>query len=432
MLNYREAREYIESAVKFGSKLGLETITALCARLGDPQDRLSFIHVAGTNGKGSTCSMISSVLQKAGYNTGLFLSPHMAEHRDSLFAGGTIMTEETFAETMTAVKTAADALAREGTFATEFELLTACAFLWFYRSGCDIAVLETGLGGRLDATNVVKTTRVSVITAIAMDHMQYLGDTLEKIAWEKCGIIKTGGVTVSYPNQPQEALDVIKASAAAKGNGIIIPDQSQMNSTDLGLEGIMIRYHGIAACLRLPGRHQAGNAAAATETARALRERHGFNISDGAIKEGLEAAYLPARQEILCRKPLVLLDGAHNLQGIEALAETVKSNLAGQRLAVVMGMLRDKQYNECIGIMARLCGKLFAVRPDNARALEADEVAEVAMANGCYTAAYEDAGEAVREALEFCGADGAVVICGSLYMADKMRNAIFRQIPFVK
>ena len=425
-MDYSEARAYIESAVKFGSKLGLDTIRALCARLGDPQDKLPFVHVAGTNGKGSTCAMISSILIKAGHKPGLFLSPHLAEHRDSLFVGGEMMPETAFAETMSVLKTAADALAREGIYATEFELLTAAAFVWFCRSGCDIAVLETGLGGRLDATNVVRTTRVSVITAIAMDHMQYLGDTLTQIAREKCGIIKPGGVTVTCSGQPEEALSVIQAAAEERGNDIIIPDPGQIGYTDLGLDGIMIRYREIEAHLKLPGRHQAGNAAAAIETARALRERYGYHISDEAIRQGLEAAYLPARQEVLCRRPLVLLDGAHNLQGIEALAETVKAHLKGRRTAVVMGLLRDKQYDECIGVMARLCGKLFAVRPDNARALAAEEVAQVARKYGCDAAAYGDADAAVRDALEFCGPEGAVVICGSLYMADRMRHAVAR------
>lgn len=423
-MDYNEALAYIASAAKFGSKLGLDTIKALCERLCNPQDKLPFVHVAGTNGKGSTCAMISSILQSAGHKPGLFLSPHMAEHRDSLLVNGEMMTQTALAETMTAVKTAADALAREGIFATEFELMTAAAFVWFCRNECDIAVLETGLGGRLDATNVVNTTRVSVITAIAMDHMQFLGDTLEKIAQQKCGIIKPGGVTVSCAEQSREALNVIKASAAAQGNDIIIPDPGQMDYTDLGLDGIMIRYRGIEAHLRLPGRHQAGNAAAAIETARVLRERYGYHITDEAIVQGLQAAYLPARQEVLCKRPLVVLDGAHNLQGVQALAATVKAQLSGRRTAVVMGMLRDKQYDECIGTMARLCGKLFAIRPDNARALAAQEVAEVARAHGCDAAAYDDADAAVRGALDFCGPEGAVVICGSLYMADRMRRAV--------
>ncbi len=428
-MDYIEAKSYIESAVKFGSKLGLETITALCARLGSPQDSLRFVHVAGTNGKGSTSAMIASIMKEAGYNTGLFLSPHMAEHRDSVLINGEMMPEGAFAATMTDVKAASDALASEGVFATEFELLTACALLWFRRSGCDIVVLETGLGGRLDATNVVSTTLVSVITAIAMDHMQYLGDTIEKIAGEKCGIIKPGGVTVCYADQPEAALNVIKSAATAKGNDIIIPDCGQLALEDNGLSGIAVNYRGISARLRLPGRHQAGNAAMAMETAFALRERYGFDISDVAIAAGLEAAYLPARQEVLSLMPLVLLDGAHNLQGIEALVDTVKRGLAGRRLAVVMGMLSDKQYDECVGLMARLADKLFAVKPDNARALEAEEVAAVARAHGGDSQAYNDMDEAVRAALEFCGTDGAVVICGSLYMADKMRSAVARQLP---
>ncbi len=431
-MDYGEAKSYIESAVKFGSKLGLETITALCARLGNPQDSLRFVHVAGTNGKGSISAMIASIMKQAGYITGLFLSPHMAEHRDSVLINGEMIPEAAFAATMTDVKEASDALAEEDIFATEFELLTACALMWFHRSGCDIVVLETGLGGRLDATNVVQTTLVSVITAIAMDHMQYLGHTIEQIAVEKCGIIKPGSVTVCYAEQPETALNVITSAAAAKGNDIIIPDRGQLVPEDNGLSGIAVNYRGISARLRLPGRHQAGNAAVAIETVFALRERYGFDIPDAAIVVGLEAAYLPARQELLARNPLVLLDGAHNLQGIEALVDTVKRDLAGRRLAVVLGMLRDKQYDECIGIMAGLADKLFAVRPDNARALDAEEVAEAAKAHGGEAQAYSDMDEAVRSALEFSGADGAVVVCGSLYIADKMRRAIFRQNLFVK
>jgi dihydrofolate synthase/folylpolyglutamate synthase len=404
----------------------------LCARLNNPQDGLRFVHVAGTNGKGSTCAMIASILSRAGYKTGLFLSPHMAEHHDSVLINGEMMSEAAFAETMTEVKTASDALAEEGVYATEFELQTACALLWFSRSGCDIVVLETGLGGRLDATNVVKTTLVSVITAIAMDHMAYLGDTVAQIAREKCGIIKPGGVTVSYPEQLPEAKEIIIAASAEKSNDIIFSDPGQMEITDLGLKGVGLNYRGISARLRMPGRHQAGNAAAAVETALALREKYGFDIPDTAVIAGLEAANLPARQEVLARRPLVLLDGAHNLQGMEALAHTVKRSLSGRRLAVVMGMLRDKQYIECVGLMAQLCGKLFAVKPDNPRALKATEVAAVAKAHGCEAAAYDDADKAVRDALVFCGEDGAVVICGSLYMADKMRCAVFRQISFVR
>ena len=425
-MDYTQAKSYIESAVKFGSKLGLETITALCARLGNPQDGLRFVHVVGTNGKGSTSAMIASIMREAGYKTGLFLSPHMAEYRDSVLINSGMMPETAFAATMTDVKEASDALVEEDIFATEFELLTAFVLLWFRRSGCDIVVLETGLGGRLDATNVVSTTLVSVITAIAMDHMQYLGDTIEQIAGEKCGIIKPGGVTVCYADQPEAALNVIMSAAVERGNDIIIPDRGQLALEDNGLSGITVNYRGIWARLRLPGRHQAGNAAVAMETAFALRERYGFDISDAAIAAGLESAYLPARQEVLSRNPLVLLDGAHNLQGIEALADTVKRGLAGRRLAVVMGILSDKQYDECIGIMACLADKLFAVKPDNVRALNAKEVAEVAKAHGGDAQAYDDMEEAVRAALKFSGVDGAVVICGSLYMADKMRSIVFR------
>ena len=279
---------------------------------------------------------------------------------------------------------------------------------------------------------MVTTTLVSVITAIAMDHMQYLGDTIEKIAGEKCGIIKPGGVTVCCPEQPVQAAEVISAAAVKKGNIIIIPDMGQLKAMMRGFEGAQISYRGISARLRLPGWHQTRHAATAIETALVLRERYGFDIPDEAAAEGLEAAYLPARQEILGHKPLILLDGAHNLQSMDALAGAVKANLAGRRLAVVMGMMRDKQYNECIAIMAKLSDKFCAVKPDNPRALEAAEVAEAAKAYVGDAEAFDNADEAVRAALVFSGEEGAVVICGSLYMADEMRKAVLRQKPFVK
>ncbi|MDP2891688.1 MAG: Mur ligase family protein, partial [Bacillota bacterium] len=285
----------------------MESISRLCELIGNPQDKLRFIHVAGTNGKGSTSAMLASVLHAAGYKTGLFLSPYMDDYCDSIQINGVFMSHDEFAGAVSAVKEQVEKLAQNGEHATEFEILTAIAFLWFYQSGCDIAVLEAGLGGRLDATNIIKNPLVSVITAISFDHMAYLGNTIEEIAREKCGIIKPGGVTVSYPLQYEGALAVIKEYASKKNNLLLIPDADAVDIEKAGLNGTDISYKGSKFHIPLSGRHQIYNALSAVEAIFALCDFFGFAISRSDIKKGIENTVIPARQEVLCRHPLIIL-----------------------------------------------------------------------------------------------------------------------------
>ncbi len=425
-MDYAQAVKRLKNAAKLGSKPGLDNIRLLCTLLGNPQDAVPAVHVAGTNGKGSTCAMLARILKAAGYRTGLYTSPYIADYRDSFDISGENIRREAFAQALAEVGSRADAMAAEGLFPTEFELLTACAFHWFYQSGCDIAVIETGMGGRLDATNVISRPLVSVITAISYDHTAYLGDTLAKIAREKCGIFRPGGVTVCYPTQPEEAMREIRAAAKGCNSELILPDTAQLAVTESGVYGVSFTYRGISARVRMGGAHQALNAVTAIEATFALRQ--GFAISDAHIAQGLGEAYQPARQEVLCEAPLVLLDGAHNLQGIEALAQTVRG-IECRPLAVVMGMLADKQYEESIALMAALCDRFFAVRPDNPRALPAQAAADIAGRHEARAEAYNSMDEAVKAAAAFTGGSGAVVICGSLYMAKAARRAVKRHIP---
>lgn len=311
-MNYEEACSVLKGTSALGSRPGLESVSRLCALLGDPQDKLNIIHVAGTNGKGSTCAIISEVLRAAGYKTGLYLSPHLEDYRDSFFLGGKSISKQAFAKTLSETWEKAEALTEEGVLVTEFEILTACAFLWFLNEKCDFVILETGMGGRLDATNIIKDPLASIITAISIDHTAFLGDTTDKIAREKCGIIKHGGVTVTYPLQESSVMEIIEETAKEKHNKFTVPDMEKLEIVNSSLNGTRFIYRGDEYFVTLTGLHQVLNSLTVIETAALLRER-GIAVSAEAVKEGIRRAYLPARQEVLCKVPLIILDGPHNL-----------------------------------------------------------------------------------------------------------------------
>ena len=429
-MDYAQAVHRLKQSAQLGWKPGLESVGRLCARLGSPQDAVPTVHVAGTNGKGSICAMIASSLREAGYKTGLYMSPYLIDYRDSFDIGGQKISREEFARVMTEVYVQADAMAEEGLYPTEFEILTAGAFLWFAQSGCDIAVIETGMGGRLDATNVISRPQVSVIAPISYDHMAYLGNTLTEIAREKCGIIKPGGVTVMSIDQGEEAKRAIRDAAAEKGNALIIADTSKARQSKSDLYGTELEYRGIAMHVRMGGSHQYANALTAVDALRTLRER-GFAIIDEAISRGVSKAYLPARQEILREAPFVMLDGSHNVQGLESLRLTMRA-LWEREPVVIMGVLADKQVEACVEAIIPACCRFIAVRPDNPRALSPQALSEIASRSGVETAAYESMGEAVQDAASFSGTKGAIVICGSLYLTEAARRAVDQHIPVAK
>ena len=423
-LDYRQACAYLEFTKSLGSRPGLENITTLCRLIGDPQNSVKTIHIAGTNGKGSVSAMTASILQSAGFKTGLYLSPHLGEYTDAMRINGRNADKEEFAESICFVRDKAKEMAEDGLYPTEFELLTATAFLWFYERGCDFAVIETGLGGRLDATNVIKKPLLSIITPISKDHTTILGDTIEKIAAEKCGIIKPDGITVASPVQEEAALNVIQKAVAERNNSLIIPDMQQATCENATLTGSDCFYKGFSFHLPLIGFHQLYNAVTTIEAARALNQYYGYNIKDEHIKNGIEQVRMQARQELLRTEPIVLLDGAHNLQGIEALCRTMDQNLQGRKTAVVMGMLKDKDYKACIAQIAQRTGLFIAVQPPNDRALPVEEAALAAKSFCRLVLERQDYTLAVKDALSYAGEEGAVVICGSLYMAAAMREAV--------
>lgn len=415
-MRYTDACNLLKAAAGLGSRPGLYNITRLCALLGDPQDNLQFIHVAGTNGKGSTCALLACIGRAAGYKTGLFTSPFFEDYRESFSIDNKIMSKAEFAGIVEAVHDKAKIMEGEGTPPTEFELLTACAFLWFFRQGCGPVVLEAGMGGTLDSTNVIQAPLACVITAIGLDHTAYLGDTVLEIAAQKCGIIKKNSLVAAYPDQPPGVLELIQKTAGEKNCPFILPHTERINVAVSGLGGTEFAYGGAPYKIGMPGAHQVKNATAAIETARAL------GLPEDAIKKGLEEARLPARQEIFTLNPPVLLDGAHNPQGITALAETVKKHLKDKKIIVVMGMLADKQYEEPVREMACLSTLFIATTPENPRALDAKEIARAAEGFANSVSVRPRIKDALTEALAACGADGAIVVCGSLYLALAARR----------
>lgn len=427
-MTYDEALSYIHSKERFGSKPGLSRIRRLCALMGNPQNDMHFVHVAGTNGKGSVTALLASVLGRAGYRTGRYISPYVECFNERISVDGRYIADYELASAVEVVRAHAEQLAAEGDSPTEFEIITAAAFLHFKRRSCDIVALETGLGGRLDATNVIPAPLCAVLTHISFDHMSILGSSLRCITKEKCGILKAGSSAVCYPLQEPEALSVIRERAAEEGIPLHVADIGALSEVRCTLSGSSFKYKGEVYNIRLLGYHQCLNAITALEAIDVLKSR-GLVIPDEAVRAGFAETSFPARLELFSENPAVLLDGAHNPDGVDALCRAIDSLVAGRRLAAVMGMLRDKDYAYCAEKIAQRSSAFFAVEPDNPRALSSYALAGIA-SHFCpqvqpYGLDYAGAVEAAKQA---AGESGAVIICGSLYMAPGMR-AILRTSP---
>jgi len=428
-LTYDEALCYIHSKERFGSRPGLSRIRRLCALLGDPQDAPRFVHVAGTNGKGSVTALLASVLTRSGYRTGRYISPYVECFNERIAVDGRYIADGELASAVADVRVFAEQMAEEGDSPTEFEIITAAAFLHFKRAGCQVVALETGLGGRLDATNVIPPPLCAVLTHISYDHMQVLGTSLADIAFEKCGILKAGSEAVCYPSQQDEALAVIKERAADEGIALRMADAGALTDVECTLSGSSFKYRGAPYRLRLLGYHQCLNAITVLEAVGALRQR-GLLIPDDAVRAGFLETAFPARLELLSEKPAVLLDGAHNPDGTDALCAALDSLVGERRLAAVMGMLKDKDYAYCAERIARRSAAFFAVEPDNPRALPSELLSDIA-APFCHNTRHfgRDYAGAVAAAKAAAGESGAVVICGSLYMASGMRALLSSHPP---
>lgn len=408
---------------------GLARMQNLCDHLGNPEKELQCIHIAGTNGKGSLAAMTSSILTAAGYKTGLTISPYVVDFRERFQIDGEMIPPRTLANLTEKVLDAIDAIEAEGgEKPVEFEAVTALAFLWFAREKCDLVVLETGLGGRCDATNVVPHKLVAAITKIGYDHMEVLGDTLDKIAAEKAGIIKEGTVVVNYPDQPAEAMGPILTAAAEAHTSIITPDKDDLTLLRGKRLENRIDYGGYRAALGLPGTHQANHAAMAVEIALALWREFGYDISDDAILQGLADARMPARIEVLRRHPLLLLDGCHNPDGAKMLAATLTRADFEENLVGVLGVLADKDYKDMLSDLAPCFAKVYTVTPNCPRALSAEELQKEARFHTDAEAA-DSVADAIRKAVDYADENNlaGVVVCGSLYLAAEARPLLLKE-----
>ena len=408
---------------------GLARMQNLCDHLGNPEKELQCIHIACTNGKGSLAAMTSSILTAAGYKTGLTISPYVVDFRERFQIDGEMIPPRTLANLTEKVLDAIDAIEAEGgEKPVEFEAVTALAFLWFAREKCDLVVLETGLGGRCDATNVVPHKLVAAITKIGYDHMEVLGDTLDKIAAEKAGIIKEGTVVVNYPDQPAEAMGPILTAAAEAHTSIITPDKDDLTLLRGKRLENRIDYGGYRAALGLPGTHQANHAAMAVEIALALWREFGYDISDDAILQGLADARMPARIEVLRRHPLLLLDGCHNPDGAKMLAATLTRADFEENLVGVLGVLADKDYKDMLSDLAPCFAKVYTVTPNCPRALSAEELQKEARFHTDAEAA-DSVADAIRKAVDYADENNlaGVVVCGSLYLAAEARPLLLKE-----
>lgn len=410
----------MRSTAHLGSVPGLARLERLLERLGHPERRTRFIHVAGTNGKGSVCAMLSSLLTQAGYRTGLFTSPFLSDVREQVRVDGRRIDREAFARLARRIESCGSP---PDELPTEFELMTALAFLYFAEQACDIVVLETGLGGGLDATNVIPPPLMAVITPIGLDHTQFLGGTLADIAAHKAGILKSGSRAVLAPQAPG-AQAVLESACRQAGVPYSGPDLSTLQCLDRSLAGQHFVYAGQGPyTLPLLGAHQLENAALALEVVRCLQDQ-GLAVPEAAVQRGLACMHWPARMEVLSRAPLFLLDGGHNLEGVESAATTLAALLPGRRFVFLFGVLRDKPYPDMIARLAPLCERFVAVQPDNPRALPLDALCRALAKAGRPVTRCQTVTQGVQAAMSLAGKDGAVCALGSLYMAGEIRTAV--------
>ena len=411
-MTYEEALEYIHGVSWTFCKPGLERVSELCERLGNPQNKLKFVHVAGTNGKGSFCSMLESVLRAAGYKTGLYTSPYIKEFNERMRVLGENIDNATLADITERVKPIADSMTDKP---TEFELITAIAFQYFYEAGCEVVVLEAGMGGRLDSTNIIRDPLLSVITGIALDHTDYLGDTVEKIAKEKAGIIKDNA-PILYGGEDDSARAVIKAVANERGSKFFDVDYANIKNLKSSLEGSSFDFKTHEDIkIKLLGLYQPKNASLVLSAIDVLRDG-GMNIPESAVKEGLMTASWAARFEIISKEPLIIFDGAHNPQGISSAVESIHRYFGDEGVYVLTGVLRDKDYKFIAGKLSEVATRAFTMTPDNKRALTAEEYASELSALGVKAEPYPDIKAAFDAAREAALTDKKPLVClGSLY-----------------
>lgn len=419
-MNVNEAIEYIHSVFWKGSVYGLNRIRTLLEKMGNPQNDLKYVHIAGTNGKGSTAAMTASILRKAGYRTGLYTSPYIYRFHERMQVDGEQISDEDIVSITEYVKPLADAMEESP---TEFELVCAIAFEYFKRKQCDVVVLEVGLGGEFDATNVISTPEVAVITNIGLDHTDVLGNTIEEIAQAKAGIFKEGCCAVIYRGLPSvesvfEQVCEQKHIPLKKADF----DSLKLNSCDLFGQNFDC---GSRKNIQLPllGDHQLHNASVVLSIADTLIEK-GWKISEENIYEGIRDVSWPGRFDIVCRDPLFIIDGGHNPQCIEALVKNIQDYLVGRKVIALTGVLADKDYGDMYKPVMPLIDEFVCITPDSPRKMEAAELAKYLQAAGAKASACATTRDGVVKAMELAGKEGAILCFGSLYSIGAIHDGL--------
>ena len=443
-MTFDEALEYIHSLPVFSGTIDFEKTRILMEYLGRPQDGLKVIHIAGTNGKGSTAAFISNILIEAGYKVGLYTSPYIQRFTERIKINNEEIPETELAGITETVKTVVERIKADGKpLPTEFDVITAIAFIWFNKADADAVVLETGMGGRLDSTNVVLSPELAVITSISYDHMAVLGNTLPEIAYEKAGIIKPGTDVLLYP-QANEVYSVFENKCKTEGARLhncipgspgsrpATPEGQYMDIDLSSAEDPYLKTGFSQKALEIPllGAHQIMNASMAVNAAAILRNK-GRNISDEAIINGLKKTRWEGRFEILRKEPYFVIDGGHNAEGIESLSSSIKSIFPKKKIIFIFGVLSDKDYNTMIDTILPLASRIFTITVPNPRALPAANLADAIKAASGYSGTpvipCSDISAAVNASLDLASPDDVICAFGSLYYIGIVREMVKKQ-----
>ena len=430
-MNYEESRVYLDEISRYGSVLGLENMKELLDRLGNPQKDLKFIHISGTNGKGPCLAYLSTILSGAGYKTGRYISPTLDTYRERIQVDGEYINKDSLASHVTAIAKATEDMKKDNAGTpTLFEVETVLAFLYFKEKNCDIVVLETGLGGRLDATNIIDTSILEVIMPISLDHQGFLGDTIEEIAEQKAGIIKNNTKVISAI-QPKEAAEVIEKNCKEKNCTLTIanPDEITIKSQSIKKQVFDYKmYNNIA--ISLPGSYQPQNAIVAIEAIEALREL-GYSLSQEDILKGFEATVWKGRFTVLSEdNPVVIMDGAHNVAGAKELMKSLELYFNDKKYIYVFGVFSDKEYEEIINITAKRAEHIITVQtPNNPRALPAEDLKDAVKKVNNSCEASKNIEDAVKKAIKMTREDKEriLVIFGSLSFLGEAEQAFYNE-----
>ncbi len=431
-MTYTEAIEYIMSRRKFQKSSGHERIERLLSLLGDPHKNLKFVHIVGTNGKGSVSTALSCITEKSGLKTGLFTSPYIICFNERIKVNGEFIPDEAIADITALIKEKTDLMENEGLYPTVFEVTTALAMVYFARVRCDIVILEAGIGGGKDSTNVITDKLLSVIMSVSLDHTEMLGETVEKITEEKCGIIIKGRPTVSYPftagngdftPQHRDAAKVITEHCKEKGSALTVPDADKVQIISKDIYGTEFIYNGLQIKVNLCGKHQVANMITAVECAKALSDT-GYDISDSHIQQGIAAFSIPGRTEVISRKPLIILDGGHNEGCMKALRDTILNYLKDKKIILLCSFMKDKDYEKSLGHILPLCEKAVFTRTDTLRGEDENVLCKIGRKH-CESIAISSVEEALSKAMP--EDDGVLIVCGSFYLVSEVRESLSSQ-----